>query len=135
MRVKFLPSSIIFLTSFIPSPTPHFIKLSRFCGITFVYSNIICIFANELYITINMKQIISKGYTYWKFDGVAKVIDKSFSESLMFLVNISPCNIITKMEDVLMGDEELANWSTPDDKHVCIDGNILPCCKANDIKS
>jgi len=28
----FLPSSIIFLTSFIPIPTPHFIKLSRFCG-------------------------------------------------------------------------------------------------------
>ena len=34
----FLPSSIIFLTTFIPSPTPHFIKLSRFCGITFAYS-------------------------------------------------------------------------------------------------
>ena len=41
----FLPSSIIFLSSFIPSLTPHFIKLSRFCGITFAYSNIICIFA------------------------------------------------------------------------------------------
>jgi len=50
----FLPSSIIFLTSFIPIPTPHFIKLSRFCGITFAYSNIICYLCKCIAVAANV---------------------------------------------------------------------------------
>ena len=83
----------------------------------------------------SMKVNISEGYTYQKIDGMVEVTDKSFSESLMSLAGISQCEVITKEAAITMGFEELAKWSTSDDRLVLIDGSILLCCQENDIKA
>lgn len=92
-----------------------------------------CIFAVYCVKTVSMKLNITEGYTYQRIDGLVEVTDKTLSESLMYQAVYSPCEIITKGEAITMGFEELANWSSPDDKLILINNSILLCCKNNDL--
>ena len=82
-----------------------------------------------------MKLNITEGYTYQRIDGLVEVTDKALSESLMCQAVNSRCEVITKDKAISMGFDEIANWSTPEDKLVFIDNSILLCCKESDIKA
>lgn len=78
---------------------------------------------------------ITEGYIFQRHNEIIEVTDKNLSELLILKVINSHCEIITKEKAISLGYEDVANWSTPDDKLVYIDDSILLCCKENDIKS
>lgn len=78
---------------------------------------------------------ITEGYVFQRPNELMEVTDNSLSIFLMSMASNSCCEIITKDKAFSMGFEEIANWSTPEDKLVFINNSILLCCKESDIKA